>query len=144
MKINAKTLNAFNQSFERCQADPHFLSLFYRKFVISNSEVREKFSNTDMEHQKLMLHASLKMIMLATQGDDAASTYLDRVAKRHSKSELDIRPELYDLWLETLIETVSETDPEFTEKFESAWRNVMLYGIEYMISRYDDENVLTD
>lgn len=142
--VDKEIIATFNESLERCQADSHFLSLFYRKFVISNAEIRDKFSNTNMEHQKVMLHASLKMIMLAIQGDDGASTYLDRVAKRHSKSELDIRPELYDIWLETLIETVSETDPEFNNDIENAWRKVMLYGIEYLISKYNGKSELAD
>jgi hemoglobin-like flavoprotein len=140
MIFNQVTLAAFKDSLERCQADPHFLSLFYQKFVISNSEVREKFSNTDMEQQKMMLHASFHMIMLATQGNEAASVYLDRVSKQHSKSELNIRPELYDLWLETLIETVGVIDPVFCYQVETAWREVLTFGIEYMRSRYDDES----
>jgi len=137
MKLDKKTIAAFNDSIERCQSDPKFLSLFYQKFVISNSEVREKFANTDMAQQKMMLHASLYMIMFSIQGNEAASVYLDRVAYRHSKSELDIRPELYDLWLITLIETVSEIDPLFNNKVESAWNKVMTHGIEYMKSKYE-------
>lgn len=140
MTFDDATLAAFKDSLERCQADPHFLSVFYQKFVISNPEVREKFSNTDMNQQKVMLHASLYMIMLATQGNEAASVYLDSVAKRHAKSELDIRPELYALWLETLIATVSEIDPDFNNKVETAWRDIMTFGIEYMLSKYDDED----
>ncbi|MCG8379362.1 MAG: globin [Proteobacteria bacterium] len=138
MKFDELLMDTFNESLERCQTDPHFLTLFYRKFVISNPEVQEKFSNTDMEYQKMMLHASLYMIMLATRNNDAAEAYLDRVAKRHSKSALDIRPELYDLWLETLIETVKEIDSIFNDDVENAWRTVMTFGIDYMKSKYDD------
>ncbi len=138
MKFDELLMDTFNESLERCQTDPHFLTLFYKKFVISNPEVQEKFSNTDMEYQKMMLHASLYMIMLATRNNDAAEAYLDRVAKRHSKSALDIRPELYDLWLETLIETVKEIDSIFNDDVENAWRTVMTFGIDYMKSKYDD------
>ncbi len=137
MQIDETTLKVFSGSLERCQTNPKFLSLFYQKFVISNSEIREKFSNTDMENQKMMLHASIYMIMLATQSNDAASTYLDIVAKRHSKSVLDIRPELYDIWLETLLETVSIIDPMYKDEIETAWTKVMTYGIDYMKSKYD-------
>lgn len=91
-----------------------------------------------MHHQKMMLHASLYMIMLAAQNNDAAFVYLERVAKRHSKSALDIKPELYDIWLETLIETVSEIDTIFNANVENAWREVMNYGIAYMKSQYDN------
>jgi len=138
MKFNDLLVNAFNNSLNRCQTNPQFLSLFYKKFVISNEEIREKFSNTNMADQKMILHASLYMIMLATRGNETASVYMDRVSKRHSKSELNIRPELYDIWLTTLLETVREVDPDFNEEVEEAWYKVMKYGINYMTSRYED------
>jgi hemoglobin-like flavoprotein len=137
MTIDENTLAEFNRSLERCQTDPEFLTLFYQKFVISNPEIREKFSNTDMEKQKMMLHASIYMIMLATQGNEAASDYLDKISKRHSKIDLDIEPKHYDTWLDTLVKTVSETDPIYSDKTESAWRLVMSFGVDYMKSRYD-------
>ncbi len=136
MLFDEKTLKLFNNSLERCQADPHFLTLFYRKFVISNEEVRRKFANTDMDKQKMMLHASLYMIMLSAQNNEAASLYLERIAKRHSKKELDIKPELYDLWLATLIETVKETDSDFNEEIEIAWNKVITYGVNYLKERH--------
>ncbi len=138
MTFNDQTLQTFRDSMNRCQANPQFLNRFYNKFVIANPAVREKFANTNMEDQKMMLHASLYMIALATQGNRSASMYLDNVAKRHAKADLDIPAELYDLWLETLIQTVSETDDAFDEQIESAWREVMLFGISFMESRYED------
>ena len=139
MLFEEDTLTVFNESLNRCQTDPLFLTLFYQKFILSNAEVREKFSQTDMQKQKIVLHASLHMIMLATQNNKAATVYLEQIASRHSKSELNIKPELYGHWLESLILTVGEVDPEFSKEVENAWRNVMNYGIEYMISKYDDE-----
>jgi hemoglobin-like flavoprotein len=140
MQIDENTLEIFNSSLERCQANPQFLTLFYQKFVISNSEIREKFSNTNMENQKMMLHASIYMIMLATQKNQAASAYLDKVAKRHSKTELNIRPGLYEIWLDTLLDTVSIIDPQYKNETGSAWKKVMTYGIDYMKSKYDTES----
>ena len=137
MLFEDKTLQLFNESLKRCQADPLFLTLFYQKFIVSNASVREKFANTDMHNQKMMLHASLYMIMLATQENKAANTYLEQIAERHSKAELDIGPELYGYWLESLIEAVSQIDPEYSDEIENAWRTVMNYGIEYMTSKYN-------
>ena len=136
MNFDNQTLQTFRSSLDRCQADPQFLNRFYSKFVIANPAVRDKFANTNMEDQKMMLHASLYMIALATQGNKSASMYLDNIAKRHSKTDLDIPAELYDLWLETLIQTVSETDESFDEQIESAWQQVMQYGIDFMQSNY--------
>lgn len=132
MMIDPGTLTTFRESLERCQANPHFLNRFYNNFVIANPVVREKFANTDMEKQKMMLHASLYMIALATQGNGAASLYLDKISKRHSKTDLDISNELYGLWLETLLKTVSEIDPDCSQTILSAWNDVMQFGIDFM------------
>ena len=140
MQIDENTLDIFNSSLERCQSNPQFLTLFYHKFVIANAEIREKFSNTNMENQKMMLHASIYMVMLATQKNQAATAYLDKVAKRHSKTDLNIRPELYDIWLDTLLDTVSIIDPQYKDETELAWKRVMTYGAEYMKSKYDTES----
>jgi hemoglobin-like flavoprotein len=138
MDIDEETIATFNNSLERCQTNPQFLSQFYQKFIISNTEIREKFSNTDMEQQKMMLHASIYMIMLATQKNKSASIYLNNISKRHSKMDLDIRPELYDFWLDALIETVTKIDPMYKKETETAWRTVMTFGIDYMKSKYND------
>ncbi|NOG61522.1 MAG: globin [Proteobacteria bacterium] len=95
-----------------------------------------------MEQQKIVLHASIQMIMLASQGNKAAIDYLDSIAKLHSKAELDIRPELYDIWLDTLMETVSIIDTNYDKKIDNAWKKVMNYGIEYMKSQYDYDKKL--
>ena len=137
MLFDEKTINTFKESIERCQTNPHFLSLFYNKFITSNPVVREKFSNTNMENQKMMLHASLHMLMLSCLRNDAANVYLESVAKRHSKSESDIKPELYDLWMEKLVETVKEIDKEYNKEIETAWRMILTHGIDYMKSRYN-------
>ena len=137
MRFDEDTLDTFNDSLERCQTNPCFLTEFYKKFVVSNPEVQKKFERTNMHQQKMMLHASLYMIMLSTRDNEAAGVYMERVAKRHSRAELDIPPELYDLWLETLIKTVSEIDSIYSDKVEQAWRKVMSHGIAFMKSRYD-------
>jgi len=38
--------------------------------------------------------------------------------------------------LEALIDAVRECDNEFDAKVEQAWRSVLRYGIDYMISHY--------
>jgi hemoglobin-like flavoprotein len=139
MLFDKEILSTFDESLKRSQADSRFLNLFYQNFVFSNPAVREKFANTDMQNQKMMLHASLHMIMLATQNNKAATAYLDQVALQHSKSVLDIGADLYNDWLEALITTVNVIDPEYTKEIETAWRIVMNYGIEYMKSKYDTE-----
>ena len=50
--------------------------------------------------------------------------------------DLDIRPGLYDAWLDCLIQSVREYDPDFTDEIEELWRDVMRFGIKYLTDRY--------
>jgi hemoglobin-like flavoprotein len=131
-------VDVFRRSLHRCLADPAFLESFYDAFVGSSEEVREKFKNTDMARQKRMLEDSLYVMALALQQglDSPARGDLPRIAERHGQRDLDVRPELYDLWASSLIETAGRYDPEFTPEIERAWRDTLAAGIEYMRSRY--------
>ena len=83
-----------------------------------------------------MLAQSLhEMVDFATSR--VASDRLGRVADRHSRRQRDIPPELYEVWLDSLIRTVREMDPLFCEEIELAWRVVLAPGIAYMKFRYD-------
>jgi hemoglobin-like flavoprotein len=126
----------FNDSLERCTASPEFLDRFYDLFLASSREVAEKFRHADFPKQKRMLQASLYMMILATDGKAEIHRDLQRIAKRHSRTDLDIRPELYTLWLECLIQAVRECDPQFTPETEAAWRRIMEQGIKFMQSYY--------
>jgi hemoglobin-like flavoprotein len=83
-----------------------------------------------------VMRLSLRMMAMASVGSDAADLYLEYIAKQHDRHHLDIEPELYELWLEALIDTVRECDNEFNAEVEQAWRSVLRYGIDYMISHY--------
>ena len=75
------------------------------------------------------------MMMSAVLGHPEGDVHLTRIARRHSRAALAIRPELYDLWLDCLIRAVREFDRSFSGETERAWRSV-LRGIEFMKSRY--------
>lgn len=130
--------DAFLASFNRCRASEGFLEDFYQRFVASSEEVRAKFEGTDMKQQVRALEDSLFVIANAIQGQERsiARDELPRIAARHSRSDRDIRPELYDLWLECLIEAVRGHDPQFSAELESAWRETLAFGIDYMRARY--------
>ena len=126
----------FTESLGRCLAKPAFLTKFYRRFIGSSDEIAEKFRDTDMEKQKAALSASLYLTMLAVEGSDAAIVYLKTVAQRHSRERLDVRPELYDTWLDCLIATVKEHDPMFSAEIEQSWRKSIQVSIDFMREQY--------
>lgn len=131
-------VDTFRASLNRCLAAPDFLRKFYDLFVESSDEVREKFRHTDFPKQTRVLADSLYMMAVAAQLEDHAAAWkeMDRLARRHNRDDLDIRPELYDLWLECLLKAAAAHDPAFSPEVESAWRETLAVGIRYLSSRH--------
>jgi len=135
--MDATTLEVFDRSLRRCDALPYFLDIFYTKFLDSSPEVAKKFVNTDFVRQKRALRASLHHLLLAAQDHEKGpDAYLAEVAERHGAGQLEIGAELYDLWLDSLLATVKECDPEFSPEVEKAWEDVMMVGIQYLCRSY--------
>jgi len=131
-------VDTFLASLKRCLATQDFLHRFYDRFTESSEEVREKFKKTEFPRQTRVLADSLYALAVAVQGASEGPGWreLDRLAERHDRRNLDIRPELYDTWLECLISTARDFDPEMSADVESAWRQTLAVGIERMRSRH--------
>jgi len=133
--MQERDVELFNDSIERCSRNPEFLRRFYALFLASSDAVAKKFEQTDLRKQARMLKTSLYTMMLASSESERVA-HLERLAQLHSRAGLDIKPELYDLWLDKLVQTVSECDPLFDTGTGTAWRRVLQPGIEFMKSRY--------
>ena len=134
--VDSERLEAYIGSLTRCLGRPAFLDRFYERFMESSPEVADKFQHTNFARQKVALGQSLYLMVMAAEGGEAAVAYLDRIAKRHARDALDIRPELYDVWLDALIATARELDSEFDDETETVWREMIRPGIEIMRARY--------
>ena len=75
-------------------------------------------------------------MMFAAEGKAEGHAHLQRIAKLHNRNGLDIRPHLYDLWLDCLLQAVRESDPLFTHETERVWRRRLEPGIECTRSQY--------
>ncbi len=125
-----------NDSLERCANQAELMNRFYDRFLSSSEEIRALFAGTDMRIQKRMLRDSLYTILLVASGSAEAKAMLNERACRHSRNELNVRPELYDTWLDCMIAAVRDCDPGFDDETERAWRQVMQQGIDVMIAQY--------
>lgn len=135
-QMPTELLEVFNDSLERCNTHPGFLDRFYKIFIDSSPEVAEKFKDTNFKQQQRFLKLSLYMALMAAQGMPEGDVHLKRIAERHSSRDLDIKPELYKLWLDSLLQAVQEFEPEYNDTTEEAWRSVLQKGIDFMISQY--------
>ncbi len=131
-------LEVMRSSLKRCLSKPDFLLDFYGLFMASSPEAREKFKDTDLKRQTEVLAETLWVMALAAESAPGSPAWgeLPRLAAKHSRSQLDIQPHLYDRWLDSLIEAGWRHDPLFSSEIERAWRETLAPGIEYMRSRY--------
>ena len=134
--MTSKSKRLFLESLSRCKKREDFIDRFYERFLSASEEVAWLFRNTSFRVQRIKLLKSLEMIVLAIEGIPEAVQHLNERAVSHSRDHLDIKPELYDYWLESLLQTVVECDQEYNNEIEIAWREVTGFIIKHMIARY--------
>jgi hemoglobin-like flavoprotein len=135
--MDASILKVFEDSLGRCNTVPEFLDRFYDKFLASSPKVRAKFAHTDFARQKRALRDSFRIMLQAAENEATGpELYLRNLAEKHSSRDLNIGAEFYDLWLDSLLASVRECDPEYSSQVERAWESVMMVGINYLLSRY--------
>jgi hemoglobin-like flavoprotein len=122
------------QSYGRCCASSDFFDDFYQNFLASSPQIREKFANTDMTAQKQLLRQGILNLVLYARG--MPDTKLRALGCSHARDALDIRPELYDLWLDSLLRTIRIHDRAWDEQTGVAWREVLTKGINLIKSYY--------
>jgi hemoglobin-like flavoprotein len=135
--VDRKALQVVDDSLHRCAVNPAFLDLFYERFLASSPRVKEKFAKTDFARQKRALMASFHLMLLAAEDEEhGPEKYLRDIAAHHGKAQLDIGAQDYDLWLDSLLETIRECDPECDTEVEQAWEKVLSVGIGYLLDHY--------
>jgi hemoglobin-like flavoprotein len=131
-----KQVELVNDSFERCISYSTFFDRFYERFGESSDEISGKFHEVDFEKQNRALRDAFYSLFRAIAGEPDAWQELEMRAVRHSRTDLDIEPWMYAVWLDCLLETIREIDPAIDDQTEAAWRDVMAIGIKFMIERY--------
>ena len=129
----------FKESYARVSREDskeRFFDMFYDKFIASSPIVAEKFRHVDLRRQKRMLQKSLVHV-INLYSDLKVPEELSYVAALHSRSQKNIDPWLYDFWIDSLLDTVREHDPDYNVDVELAWRLALAAGVAYMKFRYD-------
>ena len=125
------THEIFNDSYERCQRNQQFFLIFYRRFWAKDERFKDIFKGVDMERQIRMLKLSISMIMLASTSDQAREG-IRRYGKAHGPDGIGVKPADFEIWLDSLIDTVRICDPKFNDEIALAWRDCFKAGIAIM------------
>lgn len=124
-------------SYGRCVLSPSYFDEFYGSFLAKSAEFATMFRHTDMNKQKLLLREGISlMLSIAKDPGGFARDRLEHLGDSHSRAKLNIRPELYSLWVSSLLETVRKHDPMYSAAVESSWQESLEVGLTIMKSRY--------
>ncbi len=123
-------------SYERCCASPDFLPTFYHHFFEACPKAKPMFAQTNFTTQVNLLRHAIGLLFIFPNHPGEERTVLSRLAERHSRRDLRVDPEMYPAWVDSLVRTASQFDPQFSPDIEGAWRKAIAPGIAYMRERF--------
>ena len=94
------------------------------------------FAKTDMTKQKSLLRQGVSMMFMHLSGNSVGTTGMDRIGESHSKKKMNIDPNLYGYWIDSLVKTVKACDEKFTPSLEAEWKTALRAGVDRIISFY--------
>ncbi len=124
------------QSYGRALRGGAFLDDFYKEFLASSPEIKPMFAKTDFTKQKELLREGVSFLLMFCQDMPLAKVKIERLGTSHNRSHLNIRPDMYRFWIDSLMKTLKKHDPQFSEALDVQWRQVLNKGIEAMKSAY--------
>ena len=127
---------AVRLSFERCEANGNFGEVFYSNFLKVSPNVAPYFAATDFERQRKVLRDSVHLLATRDVSDPETREMLDRLGSTHSRDGRNVLPELYEVWLDSICETVATLDPEWDDELERMWRVRLRAGMQIITAAY--------
>ena len=135
--MESQDIQAVLQSFGRCTLSDDFLITFYDILTRSSNEIAAMFAHTDMRRQRGLLREALVHLISFNTGNDFATRRIAELTASHARDQLKVRPELYEIWIDSLVKAVRRHDAQCTPDLEAAWRRVAEPGIAAMRAGYD-------
>lgn len=123
-------------SCRRLRRTQRFAPRFYEKLLSSDPRIRRMFSRTNFEKQHALFEHGVHVLLEFAAGSAIGEMAVRRLGERHSPRDLDVDPALYETWIDCLVGTASELDPEWTPALEKRFRSDLRKGIEQMTRAY--------
>ena len=134
--VDKATTAMAKASYDRCCQAPDFLQAFYRNFLAACPEAVPRFAGTDFDTQTRLLRHAIGLLLIFPNQPNKEPGLLSRIAERHSRRELNIDPALYRPFVDSLLATVKQYDAQYSPTVETAWRETIKPGVEYMKSKH--------
>jgi hemoglobin-like flavoprotein len=132
----AATFEEVQLSLGRCCNQTAFLDAFYGNLFQSSPVVAPMFAHTDMARQKKLLKDGISFLLMYSKGDELGKMKVEKLALSHNRDHINVKPEYYALWIESLMKAVAKFDPKFSPALDEAWRKAVQKGIDEMKAGY--------
>jgi hemoglobin-like flavoprotein len=122
----ANNFDDLQQSYGRCLREKNFIERFYEIFLESHSSIRPMFEKTDFQTQRMALRHGISAAISYASGSSLTKRTMDQMADVHSRTgHAPVSPDLYPYWIESLVKTVKEVDPQASPALLARWREGM-------------------
>jgi hemoglobin-like flavoprotein len=109
---------------------------FYEILLHADPKISALFKHTDFARQReLFLHGLISLLDYA-DGKASGQMAIKRLGELHSRKRMNIAPEMFIVWVDSLMKTLAELDPEFSPQLEAEWRRTLSPGIDVIKQMY--------
>jgi len=133
-----EAIHRVHASLNRSLAHNRFIEIFYEIFMATDAEIRQMFEHTEFERQKKLLRKALLSAVTFAAGGEVARQRLALIRESHNRRHMNVRPKLYGLWVNSLVQAVAQCDPDYDQRLDREWRTVLQPAIEFIASGYMD------
>jgi hemoglobin-like flavoprotein len=124
------------RSFARCFLEEDLILRFLNIIVESHPEIAPHFKNTDFVQIKLLLRQGVNCVIMYAEGVFAGEFCLEELRISHNRKHMNINPKYYPYWIQSLIQAISELDPQYTPELGELWREVVTPGVTFLGDGY--------
>ena len=131
-------MDSIKQSYGRCLLKGDLIGRFYEIFLESHPDVKPLFANTDFDIQKQALRQGINLMIMFTNESAVGKSGMKRIRDSHSRSGLNIPPNLYQYWKDSLLQALSEFDSKFSDNLRTEWDQNLQIAIDFIIEGYEN------
>ena len=136
LDVEIDAVSVVKASYSRCLS-AEMLAEFYRRLLGKYPLAQRMFKGSHMGRVQQKLGESLLFLIANATSPEILRDKLEHVAAVHSKSQRNVKPEMYTAFIQTMMSTIAYYDPEFDNHVKKAWLQILPVPIRFMMSRYD-------
>ena len=128
-------LGDVTNSCQRCLETSAFFDTFFQKLSSRAHVVTDLFAGADEIMLKAFFRNALTLLLLDAAGSQQAKKRLARVRTWNGSDGLNLNPEWFPHWIESLMVAIRKHDPEYTPALEYKWRVILEVGLRKVVPK---------